>query len=239
MNQNIEENTQLKNDIQNLQLKITLRDIVNDSEIKMTNEENEMLPDESTNVSTQLPLNTTPIKITIPIGFYPDIPSILNMMMKKINENLRKDKLIYLDYKEHTNRVVLSLPPKYSLVWSTKNNPFYLGEMLGFKDSEISSSCTATYEPDLMAGKDLLFIYCSIIEPQIVGNYKTRLLNIIPVNVKRNEYIYLRYDTPRYVPVNQDIIDHVLIEIRDSAGELINFEAGKVMLKLHFINNNF
>jgi hypothetical protein len=207
------------------------------------------LPDDSINFAPESTLSNTlnmttvtTLKITIPIGFYETISTILDAMMKKINETLRSQlpretDFIFFDYKLHNRRISVTLPPKYAITWSTTKNKSYLGTMLGFTNNDITSSCISSFEPSLLAGKDMLFIYCSIIKPQIVGNQNSQLIGVVPVNVARNTYIQLRYDSPNYLPINLDLLDFIKIEIRDATAELVKFEAGKVMVRLHFTKN--
>lgn len=82
-----------------------------------------------------------------------------------------------------------------------------------------------------------LFVYCDIIEPQIVGDVMTPLLRIIPLDPSK--YIYGSnkmhvFSPPHYLPVMRREFDTIEIDIRSSIGEKIPFQFGTVCVKLHF-----
>ncbi len=82
-----------------------------------------------------------------------------------------------------------------------------------------------------------LFIYCNIIDYQYIGNTFAPLLRTILVNENSNnygKYIDHIFSKPHYIPVSVNTIDTIEINIRDDTGEPIHFEAGKILVKLHF-----
>lgn len=82
-----------------------------------------------------------------------------------------------------------------------------------------------------------LFIYCDIIEPQIVGDVMTSLIRIIPLDPTK--YIYGAYkmhtfSPPHYLPVLKREFDTIEIDIRTDTGKKIPFQFGTSCVKLHF-----
>lgn len=82
-----------------------------------------------------------------------------------------------------------------------------------------------------------LFVYCDIIDPQIVGDVMTPLLRIIPLDPAK--YIYGAnkmhvFSPPHYLPVMRRDFDTIEIDIRSSIGQKIPFQFGTVCIKLHF-----
>lgn len=82
-----------------------------------------------------------------------------------------------------------------------------------------------------------LFLYCDIIEPQIVGDVMTPLLRIIPLDPSK--YIYGAnkmhvFSPPHYLPVMRREFDTIEIDIRSTTGQNIPFQFGTVCIKLHF-----
>lgn len=82
-----------------------------------------------------------------------------------------------------------------------------------------------------------LFVYCDIIEPQIVGDVMTPLLRIISLDPSK--YIYGSnkmhvFSPPHYLPVMRREFDTIEIDIRSSTGEKIPFQFGTACVKLHF-----
>lgn len=85
---------------------------------------------------------------------------------------------------------------------------------------------------------DQMFIYCDIIEPQIVGYESTQIIKI--VNTTNSE---VNFGTPchrdfhrlHYVPVMKNEFDTIEVNIRDITGKVFPFRHGIVTVKLHFV----
>lgn len=84
-----------------------------------------------------------------------------------------------------------------------------------------------------------IFVYCSIVAPQLVGHERVLLLRIIQLNDHDNFRITRDYSHPHYVPISLHYIDTIEIDMRDSYGQSIRFSNEKpVMMKLHFRSIN-
>ena len=79
-----------------------------------------------------------------------------------------------------------------------------------------------------------MYIYCNIVENQIVGDSLVPLLRIVNVQGRRWEVIDRIYDSPHYCNLQQKDITSIEINIRNDIGELVSFEFGHVVVKLHF-----
>lgn len=116
---------------------------------------------------------------------------------------------------------------------------------------------------DMSGGISLMYVYSNVCAPQIVGDVAVPLLRIIPLRhtfhqqkqcseIKQaagalpcascllpNELISVEYNTPHYVRVNHDEINHVRISINTDTGEKVPFftsgvQGNRVVVKLHF-----
>jgi hypothetical protein len=82
-----------------------------------------------------------------------------------------------------------------------------------------------------------LYIYTNIIDYQFVGDSYAPLLRTIMVNENvenYGKYISQEFQNTQYLPLRLNIFDYIEIDIRDDTGNPIHFEAGKVLIKLHF-----
>ena len=79
-----------------------------------------------------------------------------------------------------------------------------------------------------------IFIYSDVIDTQIVGDSRTRLLRVINVSSKYKEVVSRVYDNPDYLPVSSREINSIKIILRDDTGQKIFFTNSKVIVKLHF-----
>ena len=85
-----------------------------------------------------------------------------------------------------------------------------------------------------LRGIHSIFIYSDVIDTQIVGDSRTRLLRVINVSSKYREVVSRVYDNPDYLPVSSREINSIKIMLRDDTGQKILFTNSKVIVKLHF-----
>jgi hypothetical protein len=111
-------------------------------------------------------------------------------------------------------------------------------EWLTFLESGFYSFPNAI--PSLTATQpNLLNIYCSIVEPIVVGGKRASLLKCIPTNAgvsqqNENSTISNEVISRQYLPVNVQTTQEIEIQIRDATGEQAPFLPGLVYLRLHF-----
>ena len=82
-----------------------------------------------------------------------------------------------------------------------------------------------------------MFVYCDLVEPQLVGDTVAPLLKI--VNMDTTDYQYgaqktVHYTNPHYVPLIKNTFENVEIDLRDHTGRLLPFHFGTTNVKLHF-----
>lgn len=82
-----------------------------------------------------------------------------------------------------------------------------------------------------------LFVYCDIIEPQVIGDVHAKVLRIAVIDSRR--YMYGSYQTQmfspaHYVPVLKREFENIEIDIRTSTGSRVPFLFGTACVKLHF-----
>lgn len=95
-------------------------------------------------------------------------------------------------------------------------------------------SYTASHVCDLNRGFYSLYVYCSIVEPVVVGDVMAPLIRVVNIGGKEGTFVSRIYQNIQYVPIQTRQFDTVEIDIRNDAGEKISFERGKVVTVLHF-----
>lgn len=183
---------------------------------------NMMMPNESRP-------STVYYKTHIPATNYDNINHILSAL-NKIKENVRfrydeLSKFVNASVMDENIRV-LTLSPQLSLQLGFEPNRNLVDKGFG--------KCPANLHLGLPSQ---LFVYCDIVEPQIVGDVMTPLLRIIPLDPSK--YIYGAnkmhvFSPPHYLPVMRREFDTIEIDIRTSTGQKIPFQFGTVCIKLHF-----
>ena len=140
---------------------------------------------------------------------------------------------LFLAYNESTRRV------HFNFKWGIKSVLFSpkLQYILGIASERwvqvYPSGFISDYPPDLTAGFNTLFIYCSLIEPQIVGNSLSPLLQTVAIRGKQGDFVSSVFQNPHYVKIKTKSFDVVDVTIRDDTGEDVKFNFGKVIVKLH------
>lgn len=125
-----------------------------------------------------------------------------------------------------------------TMITEVKVNPS-LAYMLGFSDSDNPTSFTksrtvATYSPDLSGGFYALYVYCTQVENQIVGNYRVPLLRTVHVEGRHGDICETVFPSPHYIPVLSKEFDAIEIDIKDDKNRSVKFSFGKTVAKLHF-----
>ncbi len=87
---------------------------------------------------------------------------------------------------------------------------------------------------DMRRGFHSMFVYCDIVEHEIVGDHKVPLLRTVNVNGDEGEMIDRIYQTVQYVPLQRRQFDTIEIAIKDDTGAAVPFQSGRVIVTLHF-----
>jgi hypothetical protein len=133
-------------------------------------------------------------------------------------------------YHKIENKVSLSL--RCGLQVKLSNG---LSQALGFEQKVYTENAMASYQPDITRGFNTLYVYCSICEPQIVGDTYAPLLRTVFITENRGNTVDTIFDSPHYIPVMQSKFDVIELNIKNDLNELVSFGAGaKVLCKLHF-----
>ena len=93
---------------------------------------------------------------------------------------------------------------------------------------------TADYVSDLDANMHSMFIYTDIIRETLVGNIYAPLLRNVCIVPKRYNYVQQSYDRIHYEKLISNRINNIEIKICDSLGQLMKFNFGDIIIKIHF-----
>lgn len=151
------------------------------------------------------------------------------LLAKHVNDIVRG---FQLEFDETLQRVRCKLYPGQVRMITFSERLQY---MLGFANKKIVlSKRLAQFQPDLRGGFYSLYIYCSLVEPQIVGNTIAPLLRNVHIEGYHGDIIEKLYHTPHYVPVIAKEVDRIEIDIKDDKNQSVPFQFGKTVVKLHF-----
>lgn len=160
----------------------------------------------------------------IPPGCYETIPDLIKAMYVPSHKNK-----IEFKYNSVTKRAKFKLEENCKVI-------LYQGiaELLGFEPGEYKGHHESPFIADPTASFPVIYVYCDLVEPQIVGDVQAPLLKIVKVEGKDGEVVNAIYVRPRYVPVIRRHFQTIEIVLRLHSGELVPFERGRVIAVLHF-----
>ena len=151
------------------------------------------------------------------------------------------DDRLFLHFDYRRKKVWMGVPFGFGVFLNEE-----VAEMLGFKENawfakEVADQILpfekmeAEYHPDMKMIKSALYVYCNVVEPQIVGDRRYKLLNHVAVNNQGpGENTLVEIARHHYLPVSRNHIPEIEVDITDDAGRSIRFERGKVITTLHF-----
>ena len=170
--------------------------------------------------------------VDMPRAFYATIDELLDAINGLIATRLAKDP------GEHSLAFSNALLEQRTLLQASNGVTVTvsqeLADMLGFAVKELSGNMKSDYRHDISRGFHSLYVYCSICEPQIVGDVKVPLLRTVALQGERGEHVTITYSSPHYVPVSAPQMSTIEMHIKDDTNQDVPFTSGKVVCKLHF-----
>ena len=97
-----------------------------------------------------------------------------------------------------------------------------------------NSKILAPFCLDLNRGLHTFFVYCDLVQYQLVGDAYVPLLRTVPVSGKSGDVLVRTFDNIHYVPLSRSTFQNVEIHITDDTGLQVPFQQGRVIVKLHF-----
>lgn len=183
--------------------------------------------------SIPVTLSVEHIMLKMKPGYYKNITDLLKM----INKAKDVTQYLYFEYDKEQDRVkITTMVDGISKVHFTEA----LSLQLGFDPYEnvLSNDLTAIWPPNLTMGLPThLYVYCDLIEPQLIGDTTAPLLKI--VNIDRENYTHgahktVHFISPHYAPVMKGTFETIDIDLRDHASKKASFLFGTSYVKLHF-----
>jgi len=154
--------------------------------------------------------------------------------------------LVLLDNDDVKNSIVFHYAPVYKRIKVVLNHKYvkhitlskHLQHMLGFHSPLIDKYNTTSTTPlDLRGDIDMMYVYCDVIAPQIVGSSQVPLLQLCSISGKNGEYVEKVFYSPNYVPVVNNDLSKIEITLASSSGMQVQFLYGKIVCVLHFKKN--
>ena len=97
----------------------------------------------------------------------------------------------------------------------------------GGKEIKITKPTTSPYVADLN-GTAMIYFYCDIVQPQVVGDTNAKLIKSVPVQGKMGKVVAKMFTNIQYMPLQTKSFEDIEIILRDDTGKPVPFECGKV-----------
>lgn len=168
-------------------------------------------------------------------GYYKSVEELLKIMNKTLSGYLQANDhdrdAIVLRENKYKHRLHVACHDGFSIEFAPE-----FCYALGFEPDRIYSNPSnwSSREYDLAHGFYSLYVYCNIVEPQIVGDVYAPLLRTVAVKGNFGEHVIKTYGEPHYLKVNADEVRVIEINIKDDTGRTVPFMSGRVVCKLHF-----
>lgn len=137
-------------------------------------------------------------------GYYETVEDFIYAVNKSLAAALGNDSSIHLTFNPRTVKVKVYIKKKQGLAFFVK-----LSRMLEFGGgpSKLLKTTESPFVADLF-GITTIYVYCNIVQPQIVGNTNVYLLRAIPVSGKSGDVIIKHLLTFCTCPYRQSLSRH-------------------------------
>jgi hypothetical protein len=166
-------------------------------------------------------------------GYYETVQDLIKAVNKElakvVNDNIK------LSYNALTGKVTVQLKNGHQFILTGR-----LSIVFGFggKDVRLRKTTQSPYVADL-SPMSTIYVYCDIVEPQVVGDTNAQLLKTIPVEGKFGDFIAKTFTNIQYVPIQTRSFENIEILLRNDTGDPVPFERGKVVNTLHFRQHSY
>ena len=146
-------------------------------------------------------------------------------LAKNVNDNIKST------YNTLNGKVTVQLKKGYQLGLIGR-----MSIILGFGDTDLKIITKTTVSPNVtdLTVVSTIYVYCDIVDPQVVGDTSAQLLKSIPAEGKFGDVIAKTFTNIQYVPVQTKSFENVEVLLRNDTGDPVPFERGKVIITLHF-----
>lgn len=182
--------------------------------------------DETEVLDTAVPLSC---KVNIPTGYYFTGEELCDTINDVLPDRIRQ--AVGFFYKKRPRRCLVNIRGHVEISISC-----HLAMMLGFEgECRITESTMSPLPVDVHMNFHTFYVYSDIVQFQHVGDVAVPLLRTVAVVPnKRHENIVNTYMSPHYVPLKIFNFETIDIILSTETGDVVPFERGKVIVKLHF-----
>ncbi len=185
------------------------------------------------------------IEVHVPAGSYSDVDNLIIAIQEavknwkppqdtKSKKSFDLSQLFKISYDKMYRRVKIKLKPTgIKAAVCGENLQYVLGYGGGWSRLFTKPVNYANYPPDLSAGFNTLYVYCDLVQPQIVGNILAPLIRTVPISGEFGETVDKVFLGPHYIPLRTKSFDTIEFSIKTDRNKPVLFNFGKVIVKVH------
>jgi len=184
-------------------------------------------------------------KIKILWGRYETADELIDVLNSAIRFSTNREKATYEDYFNFSyvkQKKTINMYLNTALIKNVKisRNITY---MLGFREQDFTYiDYTTPATIDLQAyntavvscAMNYLYLYCDVLEPQVIDTKLAPILQVVNVEWKYTELVSRIYTSPHYVPILKKCFNSIDINIKNDQDLPVNFTFGKTIVKFIF-----
>jgi len=172
-------------------------------------------------------------RVALRPGYYPTVASLYHAF----DAEMKKARIanIALVHNHNSSRISIAVQRGFRLRLSSR-----LKNLLGFESEYVDSGMhKSTRGIDVDENRQLLFIYCNVLDSRIVGGSFAPVLAVVDSQGRYGSVIHKHYNRPRYHDVQKKRFDTITTHIKDATGKAIPFETDRVIASLHLRKHVF
>jgi len=179
-------------------------------------------------------------KIYISKGYYSNMRTIIDVINKSLRNNIvTTDLRFILDDAVEGMCYKVELISTYGMPISTNDRMFIYPSAwfdygtTSWKKSDYDFQLKYIFDYKRMIDAPLIaYVYMDIVEHQFIGNVKAQVIRAVHLRDGLGSYSVI-YENPHYVNLNTSEIKTISVYIRDTQGDLIQFDRGSLSIKCH------
>ena len=177
-------------------------------------------------LDTAVPLSC---RVNIPTGYYFTGEELCDAINDVLPNHIQEK--VEFNYKRKSRRCRIEIRDHVDVLLSC-----HLAMILGFeRECRISETTLSPLPVDVHMNFHTFYLYSDIVQFQHVGDVAVPLLRTVAVVPnKRHENIVNTYVSPHYIPLKIFNFETIDIILTTETGDIVPFERGKVIVKLHF-----
>ena len=167
-------------------------------------------------------------------GYYQSMQELIKAANKALSRNVSDN--IKLTYNAFTGKVTVQIKNGFQFAVMKQ-----LSIILSFGGKDVILKKKTTESPYVadLTTVSTIYVYCDIVEPQIVGDTSAQLLKSIPAEGRFSDIIAKTFTNIQYVPIRTKSFEAVEVLLRNDTGDPVPFERGKVVITLHFRKHSY